>query len=122
MLLNRLVRGDVDALRIEQHRLRPQGRALEYPIFDLRRRDELTGEAFERPPEDKPLAAAAYDVGDELTAYVEPLAVGDSLPEMPLFLEPGIYVPAPLEATYMTSWSVLPAVIRGLVDPAFAKE
>src|SRR5262249_18421565 len=79
--------------------------------------DELTSEPFELPPEDKPLAAASYDAAEELTAYVEPLAVGDPLPDMPLFLEPGIYVPAPLEATYMTSWSVLPAVIRELVEP-----
>jgi len=29
---------------------------------------------------------------------VEFVGVGDALPEMPLFLRPGFYVPAPLEA------------------------
>jgi hypothetical protein len=55
---------------------------------------------------------------DPLTAYVEPLAVGDVLPEVPLFLEPGIYVSLPLEATYQRSWDLLPGVIRELVAPA----
>lgn len=79
--------------------------------------DELVGEPFDPRPTDKPLTAAAYDAGNGLTAYVEPLAVGDRLPEMPLFLEPGYYVPTPLEATYQASWNVLPGVIRDLVEP-----
>jgi hypothetical protein len=45
-------------------------------------------------------------------AYVEPIAVGDVLPEMPLFLEPEFYVPAPLDATYRTSWELFPAVLK----------
>lgn len=80
--------------------------------------NELTTEPFEARPADKPLTVASYDVGEELTAYVEPLAVGDELPEAPLFLEPGIYVPMPLEATYQRSWDVLPQVIRDLVSPS----
>jgi hypothetical protein len=79
--------------------------------------DELVGEPFDPRPPDKPLTAAAYDIGTGLTAYVEPLAVGDRLPEMPLFLEPGYYVPTPLEATYQASWNVLPGVIRDMVEP-----
>lgn len=79
--------------------------------------NELHGQPFDPRPSDKPLTAAAYDAGDGLTAYVEPLAVGDRLPEMPLFLEPGYYVPTPLEATYQASWNVLPGVIRDLVEP-----
>ena len=41
-------------------------------------------------------------------AYIEPVAVGDVLPDMPIFLKPGIHVPAPLEATYRAAWDVLP--------------
>ncbi len=74
------------------------------------------------PPEvedaEKPLTVAAYDAGADLTAYDEPLAVGDALPEARLFLQPGIYVPTPLEATYQRSWSVLPEVIRQRVAPS----
>jgi hypothetical protein len=63
-------------------------------------------------PPDKPLVVAAYDAGPLRVAYVEPVGVGDVLPEMPLFLEPEFYVPAPLEATYRTSWELFPAVLK----------
>ena len=49
-------------------------------------------------------------------AYVEPITVGDELPEMPLFLKPGIYVRAPLEATYRAAWSVFPNALKGLLE------
>jgi hypothetical protein len=35
-------------------------------------------------PSDQPLTVASYDAGNELTAYVDPLAVGDPLPDAPL--------------------------------------
>ena len=44
-----------------------------------------------------------------LTAYVDSLAVGDPLPDAPLFLAPGWYVNVPLEQTYMASWDVTPS-------------
>jgi hypothetical protein len=65
---------------------------------------------------DKPLLVAAYDAGPPHVAYVEPIAVGDTLPDMPLFLKPEFYVPAPLEATYQTTWDVFPAVLKGLLE------
>jgi hypothetical protein len=77
--------------------------------------DEIQDEPFALPP-DKPLTVAAYAAADTPTAYVEPVAVGDALPEMPLFLEPGIYVPAPLEATYETTWSKCPDAIQETVE------
>jgi hypothetical protein len=43
-----------------------------------------------------------------LSAYVEPVAVGDPLPEMPLFLEPELYVPVPLETTYTSAFAAVP--------------
>jgi hypothetical protein len=48
-------------------------------------------------------------------AYLEPLAVGDRLPEMPLFLTPEEYVPVPLEATYQSAWEALPAFWRDVL-------
>jgi hypothetical protein len=79
--------------------------------------DEFHEEDLELPP-DKPLTVASYDAGLEYdrVAYVEFIAVGDPLPEMPLFLRPEVYVPAPLEATYQTTWSVFPAALKGLLD------
>ncbi len=77
--------------------------------------DAIQEEPFELPP-DKPLTVAAYEAGEPLTAYVEPVAVGDLLPSLPLFLEPGLHVPAPLESTYQTTWAKCPEVIREVVE------
>jgi hypothetical protein len=57
------------------------------------------------PPPDKPLTVASYSADDVTTAYVEHISAGDVLPEMPLFLEPELYVHVPLEATYLEAWS-----------------
>jgi hypothetical protein len=46
---------------------------------------------------------------------VEPFAVGQSIPDMPLFLQNSFYINVPLEATYMDTWSVLPQPLRDLV-------
>lgn len=75
---------------------------------------------LELPP-DKPLTVMAFDAGPTRVAYVEPVAVGDPLPEMPLFLRPEAYVLAPLEATYHTAWSVFPAVLQRLLDAPAAR-
>lgn len=78
---------------------------------------ELAGESLEHRPPDKPLTVVSYDAGDALTAYFEPLAVGDLLPDIPLFLEPGVYVPVPLERAYLKTWNELPREIRESVSP-----
>jgi hypothetical protein len=67
-------------------------------------------------PAGKPLTLAAYDAGPVPAAYVEFVAVGDPLPEMPLFLRPERYVLAPLEATYQTTWDAYPAVLKRLLE------
>jgi hypothetical protein len=77
--------------------------------------DEIEERPFELPP-DKPLTLAAYQAGPVTTAYVEPVAVGDVLPDMPIFLEPGAHVPAALEATYRATWEVFPAALKGLLE------
>lgn len=78
--------------------------------------DDLTREPFEPPPADKPLTVASYDASGDITAYVDPVAVGDPLPDAPLFLAPGRYVNIPLEQTYARSWSFCPKSIRDLFD------
>jgi hypothetical protein len=40
-----------------------------------------------------------------VTAYVEHVAVGGVLPEMPLFLDADTYINAPLETTYQVTWA-----------------
>jgi hypothetical protein len=77
--------------------------------------DEFVEEDFALPPE-KPLTLVSYDAGPPRVAYVEPVGVGDVLPDMPLFLKPEFYVLAPLEATYRATWDVFPAPLKGLLE------
>ena len=77
--------------------------------------DEFKEEDLEQPP-DKPLTLASYDAGEERVAYVEFVGVGDTLPDMPLFLKPQVYVPAPLESSYQSAWHAFPAALRGLLE------
>lgn len=77
--------------------------------------DRLRDEPFELPP-DKPLTLAAYAAGTETVAYVEPVAVGDALPDMPIFLTADRYVLCPLEATYQIAWKQFPAPLKGPLE------
>jgi hypothetical protein len=67
-------------------------------------------------PADKPLTLAAYESGLTVRAYVEPVAVGDVLTDMPLFLEPGAHVLVPLEATYGTAFAAVPRRWRRVLE------
>lgn len=65
---------------------------------------------------DLPLTLVSYCVNSPITAYVEPLSVGSRLTDMPLFLTPTHYLPAPLESTYSQSWSGVPQRWRRVVE------
>ncbi len=86
----------------------PQG--IHKPIWD-----RFKEEPFELPL-DKPLTVVAYAAGPEKVAYVENMAVGDQLPDLPIFLTPDHYVPCPLEATYQTTWGVFPQALKGPLE------
>jgi hypothetical protein len=77
--------------------------------------DEVSAAPFTLPA-DKPLTVAAYRSAPTKTAYVEPIAVGDPLPSLPIFLTVDEYVPAPLEETYTTSWRVFPGEFKDLLE------
>lgn len=79
--------------------------------------DEFEDVPFD-PPADKPLTLVSYAASPTLTAYIEPVAVGDGMPDMPLFIAPEQHVPVPLEATYQATWAVSPEPIRDLLAPA----
>jgi hypothetical protein len=68
---------------------------------------EYVGDDFPLPP-GRPLTLVAYSAGELKQAFIEPTAVGEVLPEMPLFLEPRLYVPLPLEATYQAAFEAVP--------------
>ncbi len=71
---------------------------------------------FTLPP-DKPLTLAAYAAGDPARAFVEPVGVGERLPDMPLFLSPELHVIVPLEATYAAAWAMVPRRWRDELAP-----
>ena len=77
--------------------------------------EALTDEEYTAPPE-KPLTLAAYEAEMGVRAFVEPVAVGDILPEMPLFLKAGGHVPVALESTYQSAWEAVPRRWRSVIE------
>ncbi len=77
--------------------------------------ERLTGDREEQPA-DKRLTLAAYVAGAVKTAYVEPVAVGDVLPDKPSFLDPQEYVYVPLEATYRAAYEGVPRFYRNILE------
>lgn len=75
----------------------------------------FVGESFQLPPE-KPLTLVSYECEVSTRAYVEPIAVGDEIPDMALFLEPGLCVAVPLESTYQAAYRVLPRRWRRVLE------
>ena len=67
-------------------------------------------------PEDKPLTCVSYVGGAGAEAFIELVAVGDVLPDMPLFLTPEVYVSVPLEITYQLAWEGLPEYWRDVLS------
>lgn len=59
-------------------------------------------------PPGEPLTLVAYTGGLERQAFIEPLAIGKPLPDMPLFLRPPRHVMVPLEATYQAAFAGVP--------------
>lgn len=79
--------------------------------------DRIKDEDFTLPP-DKPLTLAAYSAGGTITAYVEPIGVGDLMQDMPIFLNVDRYIPCPLEATYRASWEAFPKALKTALESA----
>ncbi len=68
------------------------------------------------PPGDEPLTLVSYVAGSQVEAYVEPLAVGQVLPEMPLFLQVDRYINIPMEQTYQTAFHGSPLYWREILE------
>ena len=81
----------------------------------------LGGEPYTSPA-GKPLTLAAYESGDAggspHRCYVDPIAAGDPLPDMPLFLEPDEYVNLPLERSYQIAYADVLPQDRAKLEPA----
>ena len=77
--------------------------------------DEIEEEEFTFP-EGKDRILASYETEGQRAAYVEPVAVGDELPDMPLFLTNALHIRVPLELTYRATWDASPAELRRAVE------
>lgn len=78
--------------------------------------NELAEDEELKMPPGKTRTLASYEADEDArAAYVSFVGVGDPLPDVPLFLRPGVYVPAPLEASYRTTWDQFPSALRGLL-------
>ena len=76
---------------------------------------ELGGDEPEWTKE-KPLTLAAYRAAPGLKAFVQPVKIGDALPDMPLFLTAEIYVPVPLETTYLSAYRGVPQRWKAVLE------
>jgi hypothetical protein len=72
-------------------------------------------------PREEPLTLASYVTDPPgVDIYLEHVAVGATLPEMPLFLSPNRYVNVPLESTYLAAYRGLPAFWREVLERSSA--
>jgi hypothetical protein len=83
--------------------------------------DEIIEEDFTFP-DGKDLILVSYKTGGERMAYIEPVTVGDALPDMPLFLTNDLHVMVPLELTYQATWEASPEELRIAVETGVLPE
>jgi len=65
-------------------------------------------------PARRKLTMVSYQTVPKMTAYLEPIAVGEPLPDLPLFLRGGQCIMVPLEETYQITCDAIPAALRAL--------
>jgi hypothetical protein len=81
----------------------------------IRRRLEQWDVPFDMPA-DEPLTLASYVAGPRVEIFLEHLAVGAVLPELPLFLTAERYVNVPLESTYQAAYQGMPRFWRDVLE------
>lgn len=83
--------------------------------------DEIEEEDFTFP-QGKDRVLASYETGGVRAAYIEPVAVGDQLPDMPLFLTNNLHIRVPLEPNYQATWDASPEEMRLAVETGIMPE
>jgi hypothetical protein len=81
----------------------------------IRQRLVQSNEPYDLPAE-APLTLASYASAKSVEIYVDHIAVGAELSEMPLFLHFDRYIPTPLETTYREAYRGMPAFWRGVLE------
>lgn len=77
--------------------------------------DALSAEVYQLP-EGNPLTFVSYSAGPAPVAYLNHPAIGDDVPDMPLFLTAERYVNLPLTMTYETTYRGVPAFWREVIE------
>ena len=67
-------------------------------------------------PPAQPLTVCSYRAVAPVEAYVEHVAIGDPLPDMPLFLDIETYIDVPLELAYQAAIQDLPGFVRDVLE------
>lgn len=67
-------------------------------------------------PTGKDRTVASYRCSDPPEAFIETVAVGDAMPDMPLFLTKEAHIPVPLEVTYMANWKASAKPLRDMLE------
>jgi hypothetical protein len=67
-------------------------------------------------PADKPLTFASYAAGGKTVAYLQYPAIGDPVPNLPVFLTADHYVEMPLAATYAAVIRSIPRERREIIE------
>ncbi len=110
----------VDALERGVHVLLvdlfPPGPSDPHGIHEVIQRELAQADQTYDLPPDEPLTLASYEADSRIEVYLEHVAVGGSLPDMPLFLGRGHYVNVPLEATYAAAYGGVPAFWREVLE------
>ncbi|MFO0938952.1 MAG: DUF4058 family protein [Gemmataceae bacterium] len=60
-------------------------------------------------PAEQPLRLSSYEASEPRRCYVEPLATGEVIPSMPLYIHADRYITLPLEETYQSAFRFVPA-------------
>ncbi len=79
---------------------------------------EALGKRIDHLDPKKPLTLASYRASSDRRGYAQPLAVGEPLSPMPLFLTAESYVNVPLEETYSSAFRSIPKHLRELLESA----
>lgn len=75
----------------------------------------LWDDPFELPV-DRRLTLVSYRIDQLNEAFIEPVAVGHSMPDMPVFLDPAWYVNVPLTSTYESAWRGVPKPFQHVLE------
>ncbi|MHB1559421.1 MAG: DUF4058 family protein [Isosphaeraceae bacterium] len=70
------------------------------------------GSEQDEVPSSQPLTLCSYRAVVPVEAYIEHVAFGQPLPDMPLFLDAETYINVPLETTYQAAFRGMPAFIQ----------